>query len=289
MPPHIVTACVARDSRRAGINDADANPRRMQRYLRLGMIVIGVLFAILAAGLVVRMSWAIRLWPFAMLETRLGFLFLGSIAAAIAASILWIALVDDDLRVAEAGALNLTVAFGGMTAFMVVLISRGHPELLASTMVLALMAVSSALIYWSARGRSWRDPHPTPALLRYSFAAFTIVLILAGVALVAGAPRVFPWPLAFESSVMYGFIFLGAATAFGHAFLKPRWTNAAAHLAGFLAYDLVLIVPFSLHFTTVRPAHRTSLTIYTIVLIYSGALAVYYLAFKRPSAARQAG
>ena len=256
----------------------------MQQFLRAAMVVIGVLFAILAVGLMARAPWATRVWPFALLETRLGCIFLGSIAAAIAASILWIALVEQDLRVAEAGALNLTVAFGGMTVFFAFLVSGGSPELLPSTLAVGLMAASSALIYLSARRQPWPDAVPTPAFLRYSFAAFAVVLTIVGFALVARAPRIFPWPLAPQSSVAYGFIFLGAATAFGHAFLKPRWSNAAPHLAGFLAYDLVLVVPFLQHFDTVRAPHRTSLTIYVIVIVYSGLLAVYYLGLQRAAA-----
>ncbi len=47
--------------------------------------------------------------------------------------------------------------------------------------------------------------------------------------------------------------------------------------SGFLAYDLVLIVPFLKHFATVNAAHRPSLVVYTAVLVYSGVLAAYYL------------
>ena len=61
------------------------------------------------------------------------------------------------------------------------------------------------------------------------------------------------------------------------ALRSPRWHSARGQLLGFLAYDLILIGPFLAHFNTVNPVHRLSLTIYTLVLVYSGALAVYYL------------
>jgi hypothetical protein len=41
---------------------------------------------------------------------------------------------------------------------------------------------------------------------------------------------------------------------------------------GFLAYDLVLIIPFLQHFANVRPEMLLSLTIYTAVVSYSGLL-----------------
>ena len=43
-------------------------------------------------------------------------------------------------------------------------------------------------------------------------------------------------------------MFLGSATYFAYGIVRPRWTNAGGQLAGFLAYDLVLIVPFMTRF-----------------------------------------
>jgi hypothetical protein len=50
---------------------------------------------------------------------------------------------------------------------------------------------------------------------------------------------------------------------------------------GFLAYDVVLIVPFMQHFQTVRPDLWTNLVAYVAVLVYSAALAAYYLFVRR--------
>jgi hypothetical protein len=58
--------------------------------------------------------------------------------------------------------------------------------------------------------------------------------------------------------------------------LRPDWGNAQGQLPGFLAYDLVLIVPFLNHFATVKSDLRIKLVLYTGVLIYSGALPAYY-------------
>jgi hypothetical protein len=90
-------------------------------------------------------------------------------------------------------------------------------------------------------------------------------------------PNVLPWDISAEGSVVYGWIFLGASCYFIFAVLRPRWENAAGQLMGFLAYDIILILPFINHFSDVRPEHLTSLIIYTIVVVYSALLAIYYL------------
>lgn len=61
----------------------------------------------------------------------------------------------------------------------------------------------------------------------------------------------------------------------------PPVSYACAQLWSFLAYDLVLIGPFLGHFANVKPEQRMSLILYTTVLIYSGAVAVYYLLIDR--------
>ena len=80
-----------------------------------------------------------------------------------------------------------------------------------------------------------------------------------------------------ELSVVAGAIFLGAAAYFAYASVRPRWTNAGGQLAGFLAYDLVLIVPFLTRFRSVYSGWSLSLTVYIVVVIGSGILAAWYL------------
>ena len=81
--------------------------------------------------------------------------------------------------------------------------------------------------------------------------------------------------------MLYGWIFLGAACYFLYALARPNWANAQGQLLGFLAYDLVLIVPFCKHFATVDASLRINLIVYTAVLVYSGLLAVFYLMLNR--------
>ena len=134
------------------------------------------------------------------------------------------------------------------------------------------------LAVW-ARRIPFHESAVSPPIVRLSFIAFAVILVLVGGALVLQLGNMFPWKLAREQSVLYGWIFLGAACYFLHALWMPAWGNARGQLMGFLAYDLVLIAPFLKHFSTVDPALRVNLIVYVAVLVYSGALAVYALFF----------
>jgi hypothetical protein len=84
-------------------------------------------------------------------------------------------------------------------------------------------------------------------------------------------------------SVLAGCLFLGAAAYFVYGLVRPSWANAGGQLAGFLAYDLVLIGPLLSRLPAIAPEFRLSLIIYLVVVIYSGLLAVYYLFIYRPT------
>ena len=84
-------------------------------------------------------------------------------------------------------------------------------------------------------------------------------------------------------STIFGLIFIGDAFYFAYGMFFPCWHHARGQLLSFLAYDLVLIIPFLNHFTAVKPEHALSLILYLAVLVYSGALAAYYLFFNKPT------
>jgi len=90
-------------------------------------------------------------------------------------------------------------------------------------------------------------------------------------------PNILPWSVTDDLTVVFGFMFLGAAAYFAYALLYQSWANATGQLAGFLAYDLVPIVPFLQRAPSVAPQFRASLIVYIIVIDYSGLLACYYL------------
>jgi len=128
----------------------------------------------------------------------------------------------------------------------------------------------------------FRDTRPTPRPLRWMFGVFVLVLIAAGGQLVLKQPNVLPWDVNLSGRIIYGWMFLGAAAYFAYGIIRPRWQNAGGQLAGFLAYDLVLIVPFVLMLSNVRPEKLPHLIAYIAVLVVSAAVATFYL-FVHPA------
>ena len=251
----------------------------MQQYLRWLLLLAGGVCALFTVGLFFQMPWATAVWPWP--DSRLSYVFLASIMAAIAAPNLWIGL-SREYRAIVGGAINLAIMYGGMAVAFVAWAQRDGAPLLfayaAGSAVLALLIVGLGLV---ARRFPWHDPRPMPTLVRVSFGVFAVALVVVCSQLLLGAPTIFPWPLRPESSVIFGCIFLGTTAYFAYGVAQPRWANACGPLLGFLVYDLILIGPFLAHFATVRPEHQLSLMIYVAVVLYSGGLAVYYLFVHR--------
>ena len=241
--------------------------------------------SILAFMYAFELSVVAELWPWGTgyhgLES-LTMYFLSSIAAAIAAPLLWMAW-SKSIHVAAAGSLNLFVTYGGIGCFAAITLSQdpGNGKLATATAIFILSAICNLSIFLNTRKLPQVDPRPLPSLVRYSFMAFCAVLILVGGSLVMKMPNVIPWDITPEGSVVYGWIFLGASVYFAYAIRYPRWENAAGPLCGFLAYDIVLIIPFLMHFLEVKPEHRLGLVVYTTVVVYSGILAIYFLFVSR--------
>lgn len=226
-----------------------------------------------AIGFIFQFPLVTSLWPWP--DGRLSYLFIGSILAAVSVAALWVGWTGE-FGALPAGSLNVLVIAGGTAIYFFQLALQGRPNLIPFG-IGALVAViaSGAAFLWSRR-IPLNDPRPMPGLVRVSFGIFIVSLILAGGALVFRIP-VFPWALNPDSSVIFGCIFIGDAFYFLYGLLNPRWHNAAGQLLSFLAYDLVLIVPFLLLFETVKPEFMLNLTVYVAVLVYSGGLAIYFL------------
>ena len=238
----------------------------------------GVIFLLLTAGFFFQADWATALWPWP--AGRLSYIFLSSIAAAIAAPMIWIGL-SGEFGAARGGAVNRGITAAVAAVYFFILYGRqGEGELLIWALVaLFFLALNVAIFLWSSR-QPIRDRRAMPGPVKASFGLFVAVLLLVAGLLISQAPVVFPWPLRPEASVIFGLIFLGAASYFAVAMRSPWWHSAKGQLIGFLAYDLVLIGPFLAHFGAVAPAHRLSLILYVAILLYSGALAIYYLFVK---------
>ncbi|MEZ4768041.1 MAG: hypothetical protein R2844_06385 [Caldilineales bacterium] len=260
----------------------------MHGYLRYLLVALGAAGLLGAVAFFAQAPWITGLWPWPSYG-RLSSIFVASILAAAAAPVLWIGL-SGELAAITGGALNFLVTYGGMAAYaagVYLADTSRRPILLFTVFCIAAAALCLALLLW-ARRLAFRDVRPTPRAVRVSFAVFIVVLLLAGGSLVLKTQRIFPWSLSVQQSVLYGWIFVGAAFYFLYGVIRPVWGNAVGQLLGFLAYDLVLIVPFLRHFATVSPELRINLTVYTAVLIYSGLLAMYFLFVYRSTRFRAA-
>ncbi|MFL5626977.1 MAG: hypothetical protein ACJ788_15445 [Ktedonobacteraceae bacterium] len=251
----------------------------MNKNLRIAGFVIGILLLVFTLGFVFQLPWAVNLWPWP--DSRLSYLFIGSILAAVTVTVVWISWLGE-WGALPGGALNVFVVAVTWTAyFLQRSFSGNHSPLLFYGIVGILIALVSAAAFLWSRRLPLHDTRPTPRFLLFSFGLFTVVLVLAAGALIFRFPTIFPWPLNPDSSVLFGCIFIGDAFYFFYGLLFPRWHNAYGQLLSFLAYDLVLIFPFLSLFSSVKPDHRLSLIIYVAVLLYSGLLAIYYLLLNR--------
>jgi hypothetical protein len=113
--------------------------------------------------------------------------------------------------------------------------------------------------------------------VRWSFVFFIVALFIVSARLIFKIPNTIPWMITPDLSVVIGAMFLGAAMYFVYALLRPSWANAAGQLVGFLAYDIVLIVPFLKRLPTTPPENQLGQIVYTIVVAASALLAIYYL------------
>jgi hypothetical protein len=252
------------------------------RLVRLGLCGAGVLSLALATGFFLRLPWAVRTWPWAGgYDDPLSYVFVAAILAAIGAAVLWIG-VSGEYGSIPAGALNLTVMLGGISIFLAgATHAPGPGSLMPYAIGAGIVAFGNLLLFlWTRRLPVYR-PQPLPKLMRLSYAAFAVVLLGVGVALLVGVPQVLPWPVGPETAVVYGWVFFGDAWYFLFAVVRPYWQCARAQLWSFLAYDLVLIGPLLGRISDVQPDLLPSLLVYLAVLVYSGGLAIYYLFLNR--------
>jgi hypothetical protein len=234
----------------------------------------GLVTLVLAIGFVFQSPIATALWPWP--DGRYSYLFIGSILAAACVAMLWIGWTGL-FGALPAGALNIfVIAFSAGIFFLGLAFQQGRSTLIFYGIASLLTAVASGGAFLWSRRFSLNDPRPTPLLVRISFGIFIASLLFVGGALLFRAP-IFPWDLNPDSSIIFGCIFIGDAFYFLYGLIRPRWQNAFGQLLSFLAYDLVLIGPFLALSKTVDSDHSLGLIVYIVVLLYSGALAVYYL------------
>jgi hypothetical protein len=248
------------------------------RAIRLIMLVAALGQILVAIGFFAQMPWIKTFWPFDYTED-LSFIFMASIAGAAAASTLWCLYVGEDASFAGI-ALDYAAIFGPLAVFSLQKYTTSmFPD--SDLLPLIIGGIAGIIMGIALFIRYQRVPFrytlPTPRPIRIAFGVFVVALILLGSALVLKTDGIMPWTLSNDASVIYGWFFIGAAIYFIYGLIRPVWGNAGSQLSGFLAYDLILIVPFVAHLSTVKPNLMINLIIYIVVLVGSGALAIYYL------------
>jgi hypothetical protein len=265
---------------------------RQKTGVRAMCIAIAVIQLAFALGLYRQAGWATGSWPLA--DVRMTCIFLAAIAAATAAALIWVAW-RNELGALEPVGLDLMVIAPALGSYLLwVGIDRGNRDLVATSALWFAIGVLMAVTYWWSRRVPLVDPRSLPALVRVSFAGFVAILSVVGIALMIRG-NIFPWKLTPETSIMIGFIPIGSAILFGWIAAHPKWAYGEMALTGFLAYDLVLFVPyFELWFSrndakTITSyyglpggsssagdngVNEVSLVIYLAVLIFTALLAV---------------
>lgn len=253
--------------------------KKAVRYLLF--LVCGLQF-LFALAYIVQFPLVVNLWPFPG-TTPLTFIFVASIFAAAAASTLFAAGSGDYGTLAGIG-----LDYIGILLPLSVLSFRLGADGVAPDMTTyGVVCVFGALFGLGLFLWSFRIPIdntlPMPGVVRWSFVLFIVALLIVSVRLILKIPNTIPWKITPELSVVMGAMFFGAALYFVYALIRPSWANSAGQLAGFLAYDVVLIVPFLTRLPATPPEHKLGLIIYTAVVTYSGLLAVYYLFIHGPT------
>jgi hypothetical protein len=249
------------------------NMTRPFRYLLLLICAVQIIFAV---AFFFQLPFALALWPLPG-TTPLSYTLVASFFAAAAASTLWCVLAREYSALAGVG-LDYVVIFApmGIVAFQMGTDTANNALMLFGFACAVGAIFGLGLLMWGYR-IPIRDSRRLPRLVRTSFLAFVVALLIAGWALITKLPNILPWSVTPELSVIFGWMFLGAAAYFVFGLLRPVWSNAVGQLMGFLAYDLVLIVPFLQRLPTIAPELRLSLIVYIVIVVYSGLLAIYYL------------
>jgi hypothetical protein len=245
------------------------------RIARVLLVVAGVQ-AVLGVLFFLQVPLPAVVWPFPGVSP-LSNAFIGSIYLAAAASTAW-CVAAGSVRALAGIALDYLAILVPFTIYSAIRVAGGAGAETLIFGIASLLGIAFAvwMLRWSL-AQPWRDPRPTPRLVRWAFVVFAVLLVIVGGRLVLQVPDTMPWALTPELSTLFGFMFLGAAAYFVFGAVEPRWENAGGQLAGFLAYDLVLVWPFIERIPTIGEGLRLQLVLYVLVVVGSLVLAAYYL------------
>ena len=246
-----------------------------RHVIRGTLLTLALSLLLVGYGFLTRADWALRLWPWP--DGPLSYLFIASIVLAEGSTIAWTA-ATLHLNAARGGALGFAAMNLGIAGFTFWLYGQRQELLLLNwAIVCGLLGIGSIFLFMIGGKYPRLHNPPSPRFVRQSFFVFAVALFIATAMLLVRAPVVFPWPLKPDSSTMFGFLFLASAMYFFDGWLRPSLTNSSGQLIGFLVYDMVLIPPYLRHWEKASGGFRVSLAIYLIVLVWSAALAIWFL------------
>ena len=251
----------------------------MRFAIQLGLILVGVAALGIALAFARGVPEVVGFWPYST-TYGLATIFIASMFTAIGAPIIWIGL-SGDLAAIRPGAVNIIavgVGLGGQATWKIAF-EASSDKLMIFAIVVWVVVVAVGVMVVLARTERWRDPRPTPWLVRIAFGIFTFVLLVAGGLLVQRI-QIFPWVLDRDSAFAFGIMFLGAAAYFVYGLVEPVWSNAKGQLIGFLAYDAVLLVPYLTLWPSTVGDQQRGLTVYLAALVISGVIAIWHLCFN---------
>jgi hypothetical protein len=250
------------------------------RFTKVTLILSGMIHLVLAAGFFFQQTWATSLWP--VPDTRLSYAFIAAILAGGGAPLLWIGFSEERAALAGYG-LSFGIMYAGMGISALWFYLRDqNPSLALFSLTMGVLAILGGILFTRMR-HSAHDIQPTPRIVIYAFAIEVVVLAGAGILLTLKVPNTLPWNLSPESSVLYGWVFIGLAFYYLYAILNRQWIHALGPLLGFLAYDLVLISPLFSRFGNLQPEHVRGQVTASIIIIFSGLLGIYYLFLNPPT------
>src|SRR5688500_1627283 len=249
------------------------------RFTKVTLIFAGLIHLILAAGFFFQQSWATSLWP--VPDTRLSYAFIAAILAGGGAPLLWIGFSEERAALAGYG-LSFGIMYAGMGISALWFYVRDqNPSLGLFALVMGVLTVLAGILFARMR-RADHDRLLTPPIVIYAFAVEVLVLAGAGILLTLKVPNTLPWNLSPESSVLYGWVFIGLAFYYLYAILNRQWIHALGPLLGFLVYDLVLFGPLFARYGSLQPQHILGQVAATLIIIFSAVLGIYYL-FVNPA------
>ena len=246
----------------------------MNRYFRMFLFAVCVSQAAATIIFLFQIPPFTEAFPFPD-TTPMSFIFLSSIFFAAFASTLWCLLAREDGALAGI-ALDYIAIFAPLMILSFQLAGENN-NMIPFALACLVFMILGVLMFIQTVKIPIRDTRPMPTMVKFSFALFVIALVIVAGLLIVKTPNILPWRVTPEFGVLSGWLFLGAAGYFTYALLRPSWHNAAGQLMGFLAYDVILIIPFLQRLPTISDELRLSLFIYMAVVTYSGLLAIYYL------------